>query len=50
VEDEIKQGTQGMLNVMDYLGMYETKGERKPSQKLIGSSWVRIPRGKGGSS
>jgi predicted deacylase len=48
LEDEIKQGTQGVLNVMDYLGMYETEGERKPSQKLSGSSWLRIPRGKGG--
>jgi predicted deacylase len=48
LEEEIELGTQGVLNVMDYLGMYETKRERTPSRKLAGSSWVRIPEGKGG--
>lgn len=48
VEGEIAQGAQGVLNVMDSLGMYETKAERTPSRKLIGSSWVRVPKGKGG--
>src|SRR5688572_27237263 len=48
VEKEIALGTQGVLNVMDHLGMYSTPGERRKSSKLIGSSWVRVPKGKGG--
>jgi predicted deacylase len=48
VEKEIEAGTRGVLNVLDYLGMYETTGEREVSQKLTGSSWVRVPKGKGG--
>lgn len=48
LEQEIEQGTQGVLNVMDHLGMYETRGSRSPSKKLISSSWVRIPKGRGG--
>jgi predicted deacylase len=48
VEDEIEQGTRGVLNVMDHLGMYATTGKREKSRKLKGSSWVRVPKGKGG--
>lgn len=48
LEKEIELGTAGVLNVMNFLGMYESRGKRKQSQKLIGSSWVRIPKGKGG--
>ncbi len=48
LEEEIELGTQGVLNVLDYLEMFETKGKRQKSQKLISSSWVRIPRGRGG--
>jgi len=48
LEREIELGTTGVLNVMDHLGMYESSGKRKQSQKLIGSSWVRIPKGRGG--
>lgn len=48
VKDEIEQGTQGVLNVMDHLGMYETSGERQKSKKVVSSAWVRVPKGKGG--
>jgi hypothetical protein len=48
VEHEIELGSQGVLNVMNDLGMFETRGKRGKAQKLIGSSWVRIPKGRGG--
>jgi predicted deacylase len=48
LEEEIELGTQGVLNVLDYLEMFETKGKPRRSQKLISSSWVRIPKGRGG--
>lgn len=48
LENEIEQGTQGVLNVLDHLGMYETRAERKRSKKVVSSSWVRIPKGRGG--
>ena len=48
IEHEIDEGTRGVLNVMDYLGMYESTVQRAPSKKLAGSSWVRVPRGGGG--
>lgn len=48
LEREIEEGTQGVLNLMDHLGMYETREKRSPSKKLISSSWVRIPKGRGG--
>lgn len=48
VEKEIEQGTRGVLNVMDFLGMYAVAGEREQAQKLTGSSWVRVPKGHGG--
>jgi predicted deacylase len=48
VEKEIQTGVQGVLNVMDFLGMYESEGEPEPAQLLTGSSWVRVPRGQGG--
>lgn len=47
-EQEIIAGTRGVLNVLDALGMYETVGEREKAHKLTGSSWIRVPRGKGG--
>lgn len=47
-EEEIAAGTRGVLNVMDHLGMHEIEGGRELSRKLKGSSWVRVPKGKGG--
>jgi len=48
VEKEIRNGTQGVLNAMDALGMYESPGERSKAQTLVRSGWIRVPRGKGG--
>jgi len=48
VEKEIELGTQGIFNVMDYLGMYASKRKHEKSRKLIGSSWIRVPKGMGG--
>ncbi|MBK6736477.1 MAG: succinylglutamate desuccinylase/aspartoacylase family protein [Haliea sp.] len=48
VEREIANGTQGVLNVMNHLGMYATPGEKAKVQKLVRSGWVRVPRGQGG--
>jgi len=48
VEDEISNGTTGILNTMDYLGMYATAGEHRKAQKLVRSGWIRVPRGNGG--
>jgi predicted deacylase len=33
---------------MDFLDMYEVSGVRERSKRLVGSSWVRVPKGKGG--
>jgi predicted deacylase len=48
VEKEIENGTRGVLNVMDHLGMYATPGKKPHAQTLARSSWLRVPRGKGG--
>jgi predicted deacylase len=48
VEREIANGTRGILNALDHLGMYATPGERSKSQILVGSGWIRVPRGQGG--
>lgn len=48
VEQEIETGTHGVLNVLDYLGMYATPGKRIHSKHLVKSGWVRVPAGKGG--
>jgi predicted deacylase len=48
VEREITTGAQGVLNVMDFLGMYASDGEPTRPQLLTRSSWVRVPRGQGG--
>ena len=48
LENEIEQGTRGILNVMDYLGMHPAAREYEKSKKLTGSSWVRVPKGNGG--
>jgi predicted deacylase len=48
VEKEIENGTRGVLNVMDHLGMYATPGEKSRVRRLARSGWVRVPRGKGG--
>lgn len=48
VENEIRNGTQGVLNSMDALDMYDTPGERPKAQKLVRSGWIRVPKGKGG--
>lgn len=48
LEREIDNGTRGVLNAMDFLGMYDTPGERPQAQKLVRSGWIRVPRGQGG--
>jgi predicted deacylase len=48
VEREIENGMRGVLNAMDYLGIYKSSLKRTKSQHLLGSSWVRVPRGQGG--
>jgi uncharacterized protein len=48
MESEIVNGTRGVLNVLDHLGMYDTPGERQQAHKLVRSGWVRVPRGQGG--
>jgi predicted deacylase len=48
LEREIELGMQGVLNVMDYLGMYESGVPRARPKKLLSSSWVRVPPGQGG--
>lgn len=48
IEKEIVTGVDGVLNVLDFLGMCEHAGRPAPPQLLTSSSWVRVPRGKGG--
>jgi uncharacterized protein len=48
VPKEIENGTRGVFNAMDSLGMYESPGKREPPQKLVRSGWVRVPKGQGG--
>jgi predicted deacylase len=48
LEREIENGARGVLNAMDFLGMYETPGKRPKAQKLVRSGWIRVPRGQGG--
>lgn len=48
VREEIEAGTRGILNVLDYLGMYASNQARTRSKKLKGSSWIRVPTGGGG--
>ncbi len=48
LEREIENGTRGVLNVMDHLGMYATPGEKSRAQKFVRSGWIRVPRGQGG--
>ncbi len=47
-EEEIAQGTEGVRNVLDHLGMFESGTQRTPSKVLRKSYWVRAPRGQGG--
>jgi predicted deacylase len=48
VEKEIHNGTVGILNALDYLGMYATPGEHRKAQKLLRSGWIRVAKGEGG--
>jgi predicted deacylase len=48
VEKEIETGVEGLLNVLDFLEMYESGREVRHCQVLMKSKWVRVPRGKGG--
>jgi predicted deacylase len=48
VEKEIRNGTLGVLNAMDFLQMYTTPGEKPKPQKVVRSSWIRVPNGQGG--
>jgi hypothetical protein len=47
-EEEIERGTQGVLNVLDRLGMFESPTQAEDSKILKRSFWVRVPRGQGG--
>jgi predicted deacylase len=48
VEKEIETGVEGLLNVLDFLEMYEGGREVRHCEVLTRSTWVRVPRGKGG--
>lgn len=48
LEKEIELGTQGVLNVLNHLRMYESGAKSQPSRMLASSNWVRVPLGNGG--
>ncbi len=48
VEPEIARGTQGVKNVMSYLGMTDDPPNSQPAQWLESSRWLRVPQGQGG--
>jgi predicted deacylase len=47
-EDEITKGVEGLRNLLDHLGMFESEGHPAPTKVLRKSYWVRAPRGQGG--
>jgi predicted deacylase len=47
-EPEIERGTQGVMNVLDRLGMFETVEVAQHAGVLRSSHWIRVPRGGGG--
>jgi predicted deacylase len=48
LEAEIALGTQGIMNVMDYLEMYASSREHAKSRRVVASTWIRVPEGNGG--
>lgn len=48
VEEEIARGTQGVGNVMNFLGMTDGPRNTRPAQWLERSRWLRVPQGQGG--
>jgi predicted deacylase len=48
VEPEIARGTQGVRNVMTYLGMTPGPPDTAPAQWLERSRWLRVPHRQGG--
>lgn len=48
VEPEIVRGTQGVKNVMSYLGMTDDPPNTSPAQRLASSRWLRVPKRQGG--
>ena len=48
VEPEIARGTQGVRNVMSYLGMTDDPPNTVPAQRLASSRWLRVPKRQGG--
>jgi predicted deacylase len=48
VEPEIERGTQGVKNVMSYLGMTDDPPNTQPTQWLERSRWHRVPHRQGG--
>lgn len=48
VEPEIARGTQGVRNVMSYLGMTDDPPNTLPAQRLASSRWLRVPKRQGG--
>lgn len=48
LEEEIERGTQGVKNVMSYLGMTDDPPNTRPAQWLDRSRWLRVPQGQGG--
>jgi hypothetical protein len=48
-EEEVARGTQGVRNVMDYLGMVERPGYEPPHPQIFERTrWIRVPRRNGG--
>lgn len=48
-EDEVARGTEGVRNVMHYLGMVEKPGYVTPQPRIFERTrWLRVPRGQGG--
>ncbi len=48
-EEEVARGTEGVRNVMHYLGMVEKPGYVTPQPRIFERTrWLRVPRGQGG--
>jgi predicted deacylase len=48
VEPEIARGTEGVRNVMSYLGMTDDPRNTEPAKRLASSRWLRVPHRQGG--
>lgn len=47
-EEAIRQGVEGVRNVMAHLAMIEAKADPPRAPVLASSHWIRVPRGQGG--